>query len=146
MIAVGGVNHVTLCCSVAQLPVVESFYRDILGLHVGPRPAFDFPGTWLYAGEEPVIHLAATRRQPADAAPADSSSPTPAVLPDAAVATGPIDHFALRVAGPLDEWRGKLAARGIAFSEAPVPQFPLYQIFLHDPLGVRIELNFELQR
>ena len=142
MTAVGGINHVTLCCSVEQLPSVEEFYSKVLGLQVGPRPAFDFVGTWLYAGEEPVVHLAATRRHAVDAEGPDASSP--AVSPGAAVTTGPIDHVALRVAGPLDAWRGKLAALGISFSEAPVPGFPLYQFFLNDPLGVKIELNFTL--
>ena len=144
MIAVGNINHVTLCCSIEQLPGVEAFYREVLGLRVGPRPAFDFPGAWLYAGDEPIIHLAATRRQAASGKEPNSSSP--AVSPGAAVSTGAIDHFALRVAGRLDEWRDRLGARGITFSEAPVPEFLLYQFFLHDPLGVRIELNFELAR
>ena len=74
MTAVAGVNHVTLCCSVDQLPSVEDFYTEVLGLRVGPRPAFDFPGTWLYAGEEPIIHLAATLRQPTVGADPSSSS------------------------------------------------------------------------
>ena len=144
MTAVAGVNHVTLCCSVDQWPSVEDFYKEVLGLRVGPRPAFDFPGTWLYAGEEPIIHLAATLRQPTVGAIPGSA--LPAVTPGAAASTGPIDHVALRMAGALDEWRCRLVARGIRFAEAPVPDFPLYQFFLHDPLGVKIELNFELAR
>ena len=144
MTAVAGVNHVTLCCSVDQLPSVEDFYKEVLGLRVGPRPAFDFPGTWLYAGEEPIIHLAATLRQPTVGA-TPGSFPL-AVTPGAAPSTGPIDHVALRMAGSLDEWRRKLVARGIRFAEAPVPEFPLHQFFLHDPLGVKIELNFVLAR
>jgi catechol 2,3-dioxygenase-like lactoylglutathione lyase family enzyme len=142
MTGVAGVNHVTLCCSVDQLPSLEDFYKEVLGLRVGPRPAFDFPGTWLYAGEEPIIHLAATLRQPA--VEANSGSSSLAVTPGAAPSTGPIDHVALRAAGSLDEWRRKLVARGIRFAEAPVPEFPLHQFFLHDPLGVKIELNFVL--
>jgi len=141
MTGVAGVNHVTLCCSVDQLPSLEDFYKEVLGLRVGPRPAFDFPGTWLYAGKEPIIHLAATLRQPTVGANPGSSSL--AVTPGAA-ATGPIDHVALRMAGSLDEWRRKLVASGIRFAEAPVPELPLHQFFLHDPLGVKIELNFVL--
>ena len=141
MTGVAGVNHVTLCCSVDQLPSVEDFYKEVLGLRVGPRPAFDFPGTWLYAGKEPIIHLAATLRQPTVGANPGSSAL--AVTPGAA-ATGPIDHVALRMAGSLDEWRRKLVASGIRFAEAPVPELPLHQFFLHDPLGVKIELNFVL--
>ena len=144
MTAVGGVNHVTLCCSVDHLPSVEDFYKEVLGLRVGPRPAFDFPGTWLYAGEEPIIHLAATLGQPTTGAAGGSALST--ASPGAGAFTGPIDHVALRMAGALDEWRCRLVACGIRFAEAPVPGFPLYQFFLHDPLGVKIELNFELAR
>jgi hypothetical protein len=48
------------------------------------------------------------------------------------------------VNGTVDENRAKLTTLGIPFTEAPVPDFPLYQLFLNDPLGVKIELNFEL--
>jgi catechol 2,3-dioxygenase-like lactoylglutathione lyase family enzyme len=142
MTAVGGVNHVTLCCAVDQLPSVERFYTEVLGLRVGPRPGFDFPGAWLYAGDEPIVHLAATLRQRAAGAVSEFASST--VTPGAAALTGPIDHVALRIDGSVDEWRRMLGARGIRFAEAPVPDFSLYQLFLHDPLGVKIELNFEL--
>src|ERR1043166_10091676 len=30
------------------------FYTEILGLTVGPRPAFKFPGLWLYNGKPPA--------------------------------------------------------------------------------------------
>jgi catechol 2,3-dioxygenase-like lactoylglutathione lyase family enzyme len=145
MTAVAGVNHVTLCCAVEQLPLVERFYRDVLGLRVGPRPTFDFPGSWLYAGEEPIVHLAATLRSTASGPDAGSASSL-AVTPGARAPTGPIDHVALRMEGSPDDWRRKLVARGVRFAEAPVPGFPLYQFFLHDPLGVKIELNFDLTR
>jgi catechol 2,3-dioxygenase-like lactoylglutathione lyase family enzyme len=144
MTAVAGVNHVTLCCSVDQLPGVEGFYKEVLGLRVGPRPSFDFPGTWLYAGEEPIIHLAATLGQPTTEAAGGSALST--ASPGAGAFTGPIDHVALRIKGSVDEWRRVLVARGIRCAVAPVPDFPLYQFFLHDPLGVKIELNFELAR
>jgi len=32
----------------------RSFYTEIIGLKVGPRPSFDFPGVWLYNGEPPA--------------------------------------------------------------------------------------------
>ena len=143
MTGVRGVDHLTLCCSVDQLAGVEGFYTEVLGLRAGPRPSFDFPGTWLYAGEEPIVHLAATLTQSSKRTATAAASPT--ALPGAA-RTGPIDHVALRMAGSVDDWRSRLVARGIRFAEAPVPGFPLYQLFLHDPLGVKIELNFELAR
>src|SRR3954451_14665289 len=31
--------------------------RDVLGLVVGPRPAFSVAGAWLYADGRPIVHL-----------------------------------------------------------------------------------------
>ena len=28
----------------------EQFYREVIGLEKGPRPNFDRPGYWMYAG------------------------------------------------------------------------------------------------
>jgi len=38
--------------------------------------------------------------------------------------------------------RQRLSERGVAFREAPVPGFPMHQIFVHDPAGLMIELTF----
>ena len=45
-------NHYSIRSS--NLPACERFYVDVLGLRVGPRPAFAFPGLWLYAGDTTV--------------------------------------------------------------------------------------------
>ena len=34
----------------AQLAKTERFYTEVLGLEVGPRPNFPFPGVWLHQG------------------------------------------------------------------------------------------------
>ncbi len=140
MMRVGGVAHVTLVCTPAQLGGLKDFYERVIGLAPGARPSFDFPGTWLYAGEEPIVHLAAVLHD-ASIAPVESSR---SALPGGTRATGSIDHIALRAHGTVDESRDHLKCCGIPFTEAPVPDFPLYQLFLNDPLGVKIELNFEL--
>ena len=141
MTGVGGIAHVTLLCSPAQLAGVKNFYERVIGLEPGARPSFEFPGEWLYAGKEPVIHLAAVLDD-ASRAPVEASR---SALPGGTRATGSIDHIAFRATGTVDESRGRLQRCGIAFTEAPVPDFPLYQLFLNGPLGVKIELNFELQ-
>lgn len=140
MTGVGGVAHVTMLCSPAQLGGVTDFYERVIGLEAGARPSFDFPGVWLYAGTEPIIHLAAVLHDASVASVEVSRS----ALPGGNRATGSIDHIALRATGTVDESRDKLKRCGIPFTEAPVPDFPLYQLFLNDPLGVKIELNFEL--
>lgn len=142
MTGVGGLSHVTLLCSPAQLASVEVFYTQVIGLTSGARPSFEFSGTWLYAGDEPIIHLAAVLQDAASASTAASSSRS--AVPGGALSTGPIDHVAFRVNGTVSASREQLNRQCIPFTEAPVPGFPLYQLFLNDPLGVKIELNFEL--
>ncbi len=122
-------DHVTLRVRPADLPTLLCFYTAVLELEAGPRPAFSFPGHWLYRHGRPVVHLAGN---PPDA-PGLSEGPH---------ATGPLDHVAFRSTN-VQETRRHLEAHGIPFREAPVPGFPLHQLFLQDPTGLRIELTFD---
>lgn len=123
-----GMNHMTINCAPADLPALRDFYVAALGLVEGRRPDFPFPGHWLYLGGQPVVHLAGRAALPAGArAPGAGSAG--------------FDHVAFTATG-LEAARARLAAAGIGFDEAPVPGFPLHQIFLTDPLGQKIELTF----
>lgn len=37
------------------------FYRDVLGLEVGPRPKLTFQGIWFYSGDTPIVHVISDR-------------------------------------------------------------------------------------
>ncbi|HEV7284395.1 MAG TPA: VOC family protein, partial [Kaistia sp.] len=103
------------------------FYEDVLGLEAGERPPFPFPGLWLYAGDgTPVVHLVGT------GAPA----------PGTGSGTGALDHVAF-TARDLDATRRRLAEKGVPFSERTVPLLGMIQVFVNDPHGIRIELNFD---
>ncbi|MNT90087.1 hypothetical protein D3C72_2309220 [compost metagenome] len=52
-----------------------------------------------------------------------------------------IDHIAFRCTGLRDMMRD-LAAKGVDFRERRVDDQGLYQLFLFDPNGVKVELNF----
>ena len=99
-----------------------TFYVDVLGLVEGERPSFDFPGAWLYCGERPVVHLVGGEH---------GTHP----------GGGAIDHVAFRASG-LHDYTRRLGAEGIPFDERHVPGTTLSQVFLKDPDGVAIELNF----
>src|SRR4051794_39494334 len=60
------IDHITIATD--DLDATVAFYRDVLGLEVGPRPAFPFAGAWLYAGGRPIVHLKAPGVQRADSA------------------------------------------------------------------------------
>ena len=123
------IDHFTLRVAPADLPALLRFYTQVLGLREGARPAFKFPGHWLYAGGQAVVHLAGNAV--ADEGPAQAALPT-----------GKLNHIALRTTG-LAETRAHLAHAGIDWREAPVPGVPLHQVFLHDPVGLKIELTFD---
>ena len=56
-----GFLHFNIRCSEADLPAIEKFYGDVMGLKKGPRPNFVGPGIWLYDGKEPILHVGARK-------------------------------------------------------------------------------------
>ena len=120
--AIDVLEHVTIRCS--DLAQSRRFYSEVLDLTDGERPPFDFPGAWLYAGDTAVIHLVGGR-------------------PVNGPGTGCFDHIGLR-ASDLDGTRARLEDLGIEFTERTVPGLELHQVFVTDPDGVTIELNFPL--
>jgi hypothetical protein len=58
-----------------------------------------------------------------------------------APATGPVDHIAFNGTG-FAEVRARLVARDHPFSEQSLDDIGLKQMFLRDPNGVPIEINF----
>jgi len=115
----------------ARLEETVEFYTEVLGLTRGYRPSsIPIPGAWMYAGGHACIHI----NEVGD----DLSGPT-----------GPINHVAFETAnepGDYDSMKAALAARGLPFDEADSrPMIPLRQIFVHDPNGIRLELNYRDQ-
>ncbi len=122
-------NHYTI--KPADLETTREFYVDVLGLEVGYRPPLPFPGYWLYCGGQPTLHLIGPRESDAH-------------LPRERGATGLLDHIAFSATG-LPEMRERLAQRRIEHEERIVPRDRQTQIFLYDPNGVAVELNYPPQ-
>ena len=125
-----------------NLAASQHFYADVLGLVVGPRPAFPFPGLWLYAGDttsyaNAVVHII-------DAKPADAAGLTQYLGTShegGQAGTGVLDHvafFATDLVGTL----ARLSHLGVPCRERSVPVLGLHQLFIDDPDGVVVELNF----
>lgn len=119
-----------------DLAATERFYADVLGLEVGPRPNFPFPGVWLYHGGVAVVHVVGVD-------PNDPSGLKDYLGDKAADATGTgtIDHVAF-VGHDVEAMRTKFRAAGVVHRDRTVPAMNLEQVFLEDPNGVTIELNF----
>lgn len=112
----------------------RDFYRDVIGLHVGERPPLEFPGYWLYAGATPCLHIAQRGAYRKHAAVLGLE------VEQAGSGGGPVDHVAFAGAG-LAALRARIERSGIAAVENQVPGGPR-QLFLKDPNGVRVEINF----
>ncbi|GBD43384.1 Lactoylglutathione lyase [bacterium HR40] len=113
--------HVNILASDLEAPV--RFYRDVLGLTEGRRPAFASPAAWFDLGERAAIHL--VHRSEAE------SGPT----------TGAIDHIAF-ACRDFDQVRRRLDAAGVPYEARMATGGGLRQIFLRDPNGVKVELAF----
>ncbi len=129
---VQALEHVTIRC--AQLQRTRDFYVDFLGLSDGERPAFPFRGHWLYLGGIPVVHLV----EASDSAGAWGRE---IVIPAAENGTGSFDHVAFR-GDDFAAMRERLQKAGMTFRERVVPGGALSQLFVPDPEGVLVEINF----
>jgi catechol 2,3-dioxygenase-like lactoylglutathione lyase family enzyme len=112
-----------------QLGDTVRFYEDILGLENGDRPNFAFPGAWMYSEGRAVVHLV------------DISATGEAQKPD----SGVVHHVAF-ASRDFNGMKQRLQSKGMAFDTRQVPGGELWQIFVRDPNGVMIELNYEAAR
>ena len=126
-VSVGLLDHFNI--RTRKLAETVSFYEDVLGLEKGARPNFAFPGAWMYSDGKPVVHLV------------DISSTGEAQKPD----SGCVHHVAFASRG-FDAMRQRLKSNGMRFEARQVPGGDLWQIFVNDPNGVMIELNYEATR
>lgn len=129
---VSTLEHITIRC--AQLQRTRDFYVELLGLTEGARPDFPFRGYWLYLGGVPVVHLV----EASDKAGAWSRE---IVIPDAANGTGSFDHVAFR-GDDASALKDRLQKAGLTFRERMVPGGAISQLFVLDPEGVTVEINF----
>ena len=118
-----------------DLEQTKDFYCDVLGFQVMPRPSFPFPGYWLGVNGKIQVHMG-----PDGIANSELyylGTPKNAVTDHAGV----VDHIAFVASEPGGFIR-RFKERGLDFQPRSLPEFDLYQIFVKDPNGLTIELNF----
>lgn len=118
-----------------DMGATRDFYCDVLGLREGFRPDLGFPGYWLYLGDVPCIHIV-------DWTGYDEFTREVGIpMSTRAESTGALDHIAFNATG-YDEIRGKLDALKLPYKFNDLDEIGLRQLFVHDPNGLLIELNF----
>jgi catechol 2,3-dioxygenase-like lactoylglutathione lyase family enzyme len=113
-------DHINIRCRDQE--AVRDFLVAIVGVEQGYRPAFDFPGYWLYLDGRPIIHTQSTDRSPTD-------SPE-----------GWADHIAF---GPcdFDTALARIEASGYEHFVGGIPETGVRQIFATGPEGIKVELQ-----
>ena len=119
------INHIQLVAEKDLVIQLRDFYCNVVGLTEGFRPAFERFGFWLYIGDKDVIHLITPKES-------DGRSPLKSSF----------DHVAF-ITADYEGVLKKLKALNISFEEKPIPGMTAHQIFLRDPAGNRVELNFD---
>lgn len=120
--AIRTMDHFTIVTD--RLEETLAFYA-VLGLRDGPRPDFGFGGAWLYAREQPVLHIVEVARMPE-------------------TRRGVLDHMAFTSEGLLGIAE-QLRQRGVAYRIIRTPRpFSRWQMFIEDPNGAEVELDFDI--
>lgn len=114
-------DHINIATD--RLAETRAFYVEVLALTERWRPDFNFDGHWLYAGDRPVVHLI--------------TRPSAGVGCDVAA----LSHVAFAI-GDIAAVKARLDGLGVSYREIGVPDAPIRQLFLNDPNGVTIELNY----
>lgn len=125
-----------------DLERTRHFYEQVLGLTVGPRPDFPFPGLWMYRGDHgdvanAVVHIIGMDPNDPEGLKRYLGDRDPSALQG----SGALDHVAFFADG-LAAMLSHLSAIGIVPRERTVPSIGLHQLFLDDPNGIVVELNY----
>jgi glyoxylase I family protein len=117
------IDHINIKAPAPLLERLRDFYCAVLGLAEGERPDFGSAGYWLYAGDQPLVHLSVS-----------DEAPDPGVR-------NSLDHVAFR-GKDLAAFTARLRHQGVEFRSSFVPELEMAQLFLRDPAGNGLELNF----
>jgi len=113
----------------------KRFYCEVLGFEAMPRPNFAFPGYWLGVAGKVQVHMGPHNLPDAGT---HYMGTTPRSATDNA---GVIDHIAFSATQPK-ELDARLKALNVPARKRYRPEIGLLQMFLRDPDGLTIEINF----
>lgn len=118
-----------------NLERTKAFYCDVLGLQVMERPDFPFPGYWLGTNGKIQVHMGPAGIPNQELYYLGTSVKSPSDN------SGVVDHIAFLADEPLS-FAKRFDELKMDVRKRYFPEFKLYQMFVRDPDGLMIELNF----
>ena len=120
-----------------DIDATRDWYARVLGMQPGPHPDFGFPVHWMYVGGVDIVHIGPSAKNAGDI----QKKYLGRTSQDAGSGTGAIDHIAFRATG-LRAMLKHLQKNEISFTQRRANGQALFQMFLYDPNGIKIELNY----
>lgn len=120
-----------------DIDATRDWYARVLGLRPGPHPDFGFPVHWMYSGGVDLVHVGPSAAKAGEI----QKKYLGRASQDAGAGTGAIDHIAFRATG-LRGMLEHLKKEKIAFTQRRANGQALFQMFLYDPNGIKVELNY----
>lgn len=120
-----------------DIDATRDWYARVLGLEPGPHPDFGFPVHWMYSGEVDLVHIGPSARNAGEI----QKKYLGRTSQDAGAGTGALDHIAFRATG-LRGMLEHLRREKVPFTQRRANGQALFQMFLYDPNGIKVELNY----
>jgi catechol 2,3-dioxygenase-like lactoylglutathione lyase family enzyme len=130
------IEHILVAAD--DLDATRDWYARVLGMTSGPHPDFGFPVHWMYLGGVDVVHIGPS----AKAANEIQKQYLGRTSQKSEQGTGALDHIAFRATG-LRAMLEHLKKEKISFTQRRANGQALFQLFFHDPNGIKIELNYD---
>ena len=113
----------------------RTFYCDALGFQDMPRPNLPFPGHWLGVGGKTQVHIGL------DGIPEEATRYFGTTDSSARDNAGVVDHIAFQ-GTDATAMAQRLAELGLPTKTRHIAEIALFQLFVSDPDGLMIQLNF----
>lgn len=120
-----------------DIDATRDWYARVLGMKPGPHPDFGFPVHWMYLGDTDIVHIGPSAKQAGEI----QKKFLGRTSQDTGAGTGALDHIAFRASG-LRGMLEHLKKEKVSFTQRRANGQALFQLFLYDPNGVKIELNY----
>jgi len=130
------IEHILVAAD--DIDATRDWYARVLGMTSGPHPDFGFPVHWMYLGGVDVVHIGPSAKM----AGAIQKQYLGRTSQKSEQGTGALDHIAFRASGLRDVLQ-HLKKEKVSFTQRRANGQALFQLFFHDPNGIKIELNFD---
>ena len=123
-----------------DIDATRDWYARVLGMKSGAHPEFGFPVHWMYVDNIDIVHIGPSAKQAGDI----QKKYLGRTSQKTEEGTGALDHIAFRATG-LRKMLEHLRKEKIPFTQRRANGQALFQLFLYDPNGIKIELNYAAQ-